>query len=118
MRRLALLPLLLAALFFGACDDLTGPGRRSLDGEWSTRIDGEEVWVSLRDDGGEIRGSGEWGFDDIFITGERNDTDVYLIFEFDGFNPIELEGEIVSREIEGRLYGSGFGGERVRFRRD
>lgn len=118
MRRLALLPLLLAALILGACDDVTGLGGRSLDGEWSARIDGEEVWVSLRDDGGEIRGSGEWGYDDVFVTGERDGSEVYLVFEFDDYNPIELEGAIVSREIDGRLYGSGLEGERVRFRRE
>ena len=118
MRRLALLPVLLATLFLGACDDLTAPGSRSLDGQWSARIDGEEVWVSLRDDRGDIRGSGDWGFDDVSVRGERIDSEVYLIFEFDDFNPIELEGEIVSREIDGRLYGSGLEGDRVRFRRD
>ncbi|MQA92683.1 MAG: hypothetical protein GEU90_21080 [Gemmatimonas sp.] len=118
MRRLALLPLLLAALFLGACDDVIGTGQRSLDGEWSARIGGDEVWISLRDDRGDIRGSGEWGFDDVFVTGERYNSDVYLSFEFDRFNPIELEGVIESREIEGTLYGSGLQGERVRFRRE
>lgn len=117
MRRFALLPLLLA-LLLGACEDLTGPGGRSLDGEWTARIEGEEVWVSLRDDRGEIRGSGEWGYDNVWVTGERIDSDVYLTFEFDDYEPIELEGTIVSREIEGRLYGSGLEGERIRFRRD
>ena len=118
MRRLALIPLLLVVLLLGACDDLTGPGSRSLDGEWVTRIDGEEVWMSLRDDRGQIRGSGEWGFDDVSIRGERFDEEVYLIFEFDDFNPIELEGEIRSREIDGRLSGRGLDGDRVSFPRD
>ena len=118
MRKLALLPLLLLTLLITACDDLTGPGRRSLDGEWVARFDGEEVWFSLRDDRGDIRGSGEWGRDDVFVNGDRHDSDVYLVFEFDRFSPIEFEGEIRNREIDGRLYGSGLDGERVRFRRD
>jgi hypothetical protein len=118
MPRLALLPPLLAALLLGACGDLTGLGGRSLEGEWSARIEGEEVWVSLRDDRGEIWGSGEWGWDEVYVTGERIDSDVYLIFEFHRYSPIELEGVIVSREIDGRLYGSGLEGERVRFRRE
>lgn len=117
MRRLALIPLLLAVLFLTACDDVTGTGR-SLDGEWVARVDGEEVWFSIRDSGGDIRGSGEWGYDDIYVTGDRRDRDVWLVFEFDRFNPIELEGRIQGRELEGRLYGSGYDGVRVRFRRD
>lgn len=118
MRRLALLPILLVTLLLGACDDLTGPGGRSLDGQWVARVEGEQVWLSLRDDGRDIRGSGEWGYDDIYVSGERRSSDVYLVFEFDRYNPIELEGRINNREIEGRLYGSGLDGERVRFRRD
>lgn len=118
MRRLALLPLLLVTLLLGACDDLTGPGGRSLDGDWTARIEGESVWLSLRDDGREIRGSGEWGYDDVYVTGERVDSDIYLVFEFDRYNAIEFEGRITNREIDGRLYGSGLDGERVLFRRD
>lgn len=118
MRRLVLLPLLLAVLFLGACDDITGPGSRSLDGRWSTRFDGETIRFSLQDDRGDVRGSGDWGRDDVYVWGERYDSDVYLTFEFDRFSPIEFEGEIRGREIEGRLYGSGLDGERVRFRRD
>lgn len=118
MRRLVLLPLLLAVVLLGACSDLTGPGSRSLEGEWVARIEGEEVWFSARDDRGDIRGSGEWGIDDVYVTGERRDSDVYIVFEFDRFNPIELEGEIRNREIDGRLYGSGYDGVRVRFVRD
>ena len=119
MRRLALLPLLLlTALTLGACDQVTGISGRSVDGRWSARIGGEDVWLSLRDDRGDIRGSGEWGYDDVYVTGERNDTDVYLRFEFDQYNPIELEGVIIDRDLEGRLYGSGLDGDRVRFRRD
>ncbi len=74
--------------------------------------------MSLRDDDGEIRGSGEWGYDDVFITGERTGSDLYLEFDFARFNPIELEGNIQNREINGRLYGSGLDGDRVRFYRD
>ena len=117
MRRIALIPLLLMVVL-GACDDFIGPGHRSLDGDWIARIDGETVEISLRDDDRDIRGSGDWGRDDVHITGERYHDDVYLVFEFNRFNPIELEGRIVSREIEGRLYGSGYHGESVRFRRD
>lgn len=118
MRRLTFVPLLLTILLLGACEDLTGVGRRSLDGEWTTRFDGEQVWVSLRDDRGDVRGSGEWGWDEVFVSGERFDSDVYLVFEFDRYSPIEFEGEIRGGEIEGRFFGSGLDGERVRFRRD
>jgi hypothetical protein len=118
MRRLALIPLLLLIGVLGACADVTGPGRRALDGDWSARIDGETVWFSLRDDGRYVDGSGEWGRDAIYITGERYNDEVSLTFEFDRYNPIQLEGRLVSREIEGRLYGSGYEGEQVRFRRE
>ena len=117
MRRLVLIPLLLVVVL-GACTDATGTGRRTLDGEWSARIDGETVWLSLREDGGSIRGSGEWGRDALYITGERYNDEVHLVLEFSRFNPIELEGRLVNRELEGRLYGSGYQGERVRFQRD
>lgn len=118
MRRLALIPLLLLIVALGACTDFTGPGHRALDGEWSARIDGESVWLSLREDRGSIRGSGEWGRDIVYVTGERYGNEVYLQFEFRYFNPIELEGRLASWEIDGRLYGSGYQGERVRFRRE
>ena len=118
MRRVALLPLLLFSLLVGACDDLAGLDGRSVDGEWRARIQGEEVRMSLRDDRGDVRGRGEWGYDDVFITGDRQGSDLYLEFEFDDFNPIEFEGSIANREIEGRVYGSGLDGERVRFYRD
>jgi hypothetical protein len=114
---MALFPLLLA-LLLGACGDLTGLGGRSLDGEWSARIDGEEVWMSLRDDRGEVWGDGEWGWDDVYVSGDRDGSEVYLAFEFDRYRPIEFEGTIRGREIEGRLYGSGLDGRRIRFYRD
>src|SRR5690606_15393912 len=100
MRRFTLIPLLLLLALVGACDDITGPGSRDLDGEWSARIDGETVWFSLRDSRGDLRGDGEWGYDRIYVDGERFDRDVYLVFEFNGFNPIEFEGRVSSREIE------------------
>lgn len=118
MRRIALLPLLLLGLLLGACDDLTGLGGRSVEGEWSARIEGEEVWMSLRDDGREVWGSGEWGFDRVSISGERIGSDLVLVFDFAGFNPIEFEGSVLGRELEGRLYGSGYDGERVSFYRE
>jgi hypothetical protein len=43
---------------------------------------------------------------------------VYLQFEFDGYNPIDFEGIVTGREIDGRLYGSGLSGEYIRFYRD
>ena len=118
MRKFAMLPLLMLILFVAACDDITGVGGRSLEGDWTARVEGEQIWLSIRDDRGDVRGSGEWGYDDIWISGERMDSDVYLIFEFDRYNPIELEGRISGGEIEGRLYGSGYDGERVQFRRE
>lgn len=118
MRIPGLVSVLLMAVALGACDDLTRPGSRSLDGDWSARVDGESVWVTLRDDGDQIRGSGDWGRDEVYVTGERRHDDVYLMFDFLQYNPIELEGRLVNGEIEGRLYGSGYDGELVRFRRD
>jgi hypothetical protein len=118
MRRITVFPLLLSALLLGGCDELGGLGGRSIDGEWRARIDGEEVWVTLRDDRGEIRGSGDWGFDDVYVTGDRFDSDVYLEFEFYDYDPIDFEGVVRGREIEGRFFGSGLDGERVRFYRD
>lgn len=118
MRRLAFIPLLLVVLLLGACTDITGVGSRTLDGRWSARIDGETIWISLRDDRGRIRGSGEWGWDEVYINGDRYGSEVYLYFEFNRYNPIEFEGRISRREFEGRIYGSGYHGERVRFRRD
>jgi hypothetical protein len=118
MRRITMLPLLLLTLLLGACDDVSGLGGRTVDGDWSARIDGEEVWVRLRDSRGEIRGSGDWGFDDVYVTGDRFDSDVYLEFDFDDFNPIEFEGIVRGRELEGRLYGSGLNGEYIRFHRE
>lgn len=118
MRRFVLLPMLILTLGVSACEDVTGIGSRSTDGEWSARIDGEDVWISLRDDRGEIRGSGEWGYDDVVLYGERRDDDVFLVFDFDDFNPVELDGVVRNDEIEGRLRGSGYDGERVVFRRD
>lgn len=118
MRRLTLIPLLLLIVLLGACDDISGVGGRDMDGSWSARVDGETVWLSLRDDRGLIRGSGEWGYDDIYVDGERRDGEVWLIFEFNRYNPIEFEGRVRRSELEGRLYGSGYDGVRVRFRRE
>ena len=118
MRKSLLLRLLLLVLLLGACGDLTGLGGRSVDGEWSARIEGEDVWLSLRDDGQEIWGSGEWGFDKIRVDGERFGSDVRLQFEFYDFTPIEFEGTVRGTALEGQLYGSGYRGERVRFYRE
>lgn len=117
MRRLTLIPLLLLFVLLGACDDIAGVGGRDVDGTWSARVDGESVWLSLRDDRGVIRGSGEWGYDDIYVDGERRSGEIWLIFEFGRYNPIEFEGRVRGSELEGRLYGSGYDGVRVRFRR-
>jgi len=118
MRRLAFLPLLFVSLFLASCDDVSGLGSRDLDGEWVAWVEGEEVWFSVRDNRGSVRGSGEWGFDGIYVTGDRYHSEVWLRFEFGWFNPIEFEGEIRGRELRGRLYGSGYDGVRVRFRRE
>lgn len=119
MRRLGLIPLLLLLIVgLGACTDIIGPGGRTLDGDWSARVLGESVWLSLREDRGSVRGSGDWGRDVVHVTGERYGNEVYLIFEFRHFQPVELEGRLVNREIDARLYGSGYRGERVRFRRE
>jgi hypothetical protein len=118
MPRLALIPLLLLIMVLGACTDFTGPGGRALDGDWSARIDGDLVWLSLREDYDGIRGSGDWGRDVVYVTGERYGNEVYLVIDFRYYNPIEFEGRLVNREIDGRLYGSGYQGERVRFRRE
>lgn len=117
MRRTALIPVLLM-LVLGACTDFAGPGRRSLDGMWSARVDGETVRITLTEDARGIRGSGEWGWDRVYVTGDRFHDEVYLVFEFGQYNPIELEGQVFSGEIDGRLYGSGYHGDLVRFRRD
>ena len=112
-----LLPLLLV-LLLGACSDVTGLGGRSLDGEWRANIDGEDVWVSLQDDRGDVWGDGAWGYDDVYVSGDRTGSDVYLSFEFDRYDPIDLEGTVRGGVIEGRLYGSGLDGEHVRFYRE
>lgn len=118
MRKLALMPVLLLMVVLGACTDIAGPGHRSLDGQWSARIDGETVWLSLREDRHGIRGSGDWGRDAFHVTGDRYGNQVHLHFDFWHFNPIEFEGRLTSREIDGRVYGSGYRGDRVRFRRE
>ena len=117
MRRITIFPLLLLALLLGACDDVSGLGARSVDGDWLARIDGEEVFMSLRDDRGEIRGTGAWGWDEALVTGDRFDSEVDLRFTFDRYEPIEIEGVVRGNEIDGRVYGSGYDGERVRFER-
>lgn len=119
MRRLFIIALLLVMVVLGACHDVAGPGRGgSLDGQWSGQIDGERIWISLRDDRGVVRGSGDWGYDDIDVWGERlSSSEIYLRFDFRRYNPIELEGRIRGSEIEGRLYGSGYQGDRIRLRR-
>lgn len=117
MRWIVTFPLLLVVLLLAACDNVAGLSGRSIDGEWRARIGGEEVWISLRDQRGEVWGSGEWGFDRVYISGERFESDLYLVFEFDYYNPIEFDGIVRNREIEGRVYGSGLDGEHVRFYR-
>lgn len=119
MRRMVWAPLLVVvALALGGCQDVVGIGHNSVDGQWSARVDGETIWISLRDDRGRIRGSGDWGYDPIYVNGERYNSEVYLYFEFNRYNPIEFEGRVRNREIDGRLYGSGYNGVRVRFQRD
>lgn len=121
MRRIMMLvPFLLTTLTVAACDDLIGLGLGSVDGEWSTRLEGETVWIHLRDDRGVIRGSGEWGWDDLTVRGDRRGTRVNLLFRFDydEFRPIEFEGSLYAGRLEGRIYGSGYYGERVNFRRE
>ncbi len=45
------------------------------------------------------------------MTGDRRGSDVSLRFEFDRYNPIDFEGTVQSRQIQGRVYGSGLNGE-------
>lgn len=119
MRKMVMAPLLMVAvLLLAGCQDVVGIGQRSLDGQWSARIDGETVWLSLRDDRGRIHGSGDWGYDGVYVDGERYNSEVYLHFEFNRYSPIEFEGRVRNRDIEGHLYGSGYNGMRVRFQRD
>ncbi len=118
MRKLVLFPLL-ALLFLAGCSDALGIDGRSVSGEWTARVDSENVWMSLREDGrGRITGSGEWGWDHVYVSGDRRGSEVYLVFEFDRYSPITLDGTIRNREIDGRLTGSGWRGDRVTFWRD
>jgi hypothetical protein len=81
MRKFVLFPLV-ALLFLAGCSDALGIDGRSANGEWTARVDGENVWVSLREDSrGRITGSGEWGWDDVWVTGDRRGSDIYLVFE-------------------------------------
>jgi hypothetical protein len=118
MRSIVIFPLI-ALLFLVGCVDAVGVGRGSVDGQWTARVDGENVWMSLREDRqGRITGSGDWGWDPIYIRGDRRGSSVYLVFEFDRFNPISFDGDLRGREIDGRLTGSGYTGVRVTFWRD
>jgi hypothetical protein len=118
MRKFVLFPLL-ALLFLVGCSDAVGVGSRSVDGEWTARVDGEDVWMSLREDSrGRVTGSGDWGWDRVYVRGDRRGSDVYLVFEFDRFSPINFDGSLRSGELDGRLTGSGWTGQRVTFRRD
>lgn len=118
MQRLALLSILLFGLLLSACDDVTGLAGRSIEGTWRARVDGEDVRINLYEDGGRISGTGTWGYDRILIDGDRSGTEVYLEFDFSGYNPIEFEGTVYNREMEGWLHGSGFRGEPTTFWRD
>lgn len=115
MRRFILLPIL-AVLMLGACSDIAGLGG-SVDGDWRATIGGEDVRVSLRDDGGDIWGNGYWGYDKVYVFGSRSGSGVSLRFEFDGYNPIDLDGTVRRGLIDGRLYGSGYNGDYARFDR-
>ena len=118
MRKFALLSLLLIGLVLSACDDISGLSGRSVDGNWRTQVDGEEVRVRLYEDAGRITGSGSWGFDRVRVYGDRVGSDIYLEFEFSGFNPIEFEGRVLGSELDGWLHGSGFRGDPATFWRD
>jgi len=117
MRRSIIFPLF-ALLFLVGCVDSVGVGRSSVDGNWSARVDGENVWVTLREDRGRITGTGDWGWDRVYVRGDRRGSEVFLLFEFDRFSPIQFDGTVRGREIDGRLTGSGYRGEYVTFWRD
>lgn len=117
MRWLRVFLLLVASLLLGACGDVVAIGGRSVEGEWRGTVQGERVWLWLEEDGRQVWGSGEWGYDPVYVSGDHFGSDVYLLFEFDLYTPIELEGVVRGNELEGRLYGSGLAGERVRFHR-
>lgn len=118
MRKFVFFPLV-ALLFLVGCSDALGVGRGSVDGQWTARVDGEEVWMTLREDNrGRITGSGDWGWDPIYIRGDRRGSEIYLVFEFDRYSPVNFDGTLRNREIEGRITGSGWRGEYVTFWRD
>jgi hypothetical protein len=117
MRRFVIFPLF-ALLLLAGCSDVVGISSRSVDGDWTARVDGETIWVTLREDSrGRITGSGEWGWSQVYVSGDRRGSDVYLIFEFDRFSPVTLDGTLRNREIDGRLQGSGYN-QYITLRRD
>jgi hypothetical protein len=117
MRRLVLFPLF-ALLLLAGCSDAIGISSRTVDGDWTARVDGETIWVTLREDNrGRITGAGEWGWSEVYVSGDRQGSEVYLMFEFDRFSPVTLEGTLRGREIDGRLRGSGYN-QRITLRRD
>lgn len=119
MRAVVLLFSLVFAGFLGGCSDAVGiGGGRSVEGPWAATVDREDIFVTLREDRGEIRGSGSWGFDAVTVRGTRAGSDVSLVFEFYEFNPINFQGTIRGDRLEGWLTGSGFHGESATFWRD
>ena len=119
MRRLVLLVLLLATGFLAGCGDVAGiGGGRSLDGDWAGTVDREDVYLTLREDNGTVRGSGYWGPDRVTVYGDRRGADVSFVVEFHGFDPATFEGVVSGDELDGWLTGSGWYSEPVLFWRD
>ncbi|MDR0786742.1 MAG: hypothetical protein LBG44_02645 [Gemmatimonadota bacterium] len=118
MRWVTLLVMMLASPLLAGCGDLASLVLQDLDGRWVSRVDGEKILLRVNDDRGYLSGTGEWGADNVYVSGDREESRVLLTIEFGRFNPIEFEGQLEGWDLKGRLYGSGYDGTWVVFRRE
>ncbi|HET8657083.1 MAG TPA: hypothetical protein VFL93_16275 [Longimicrobiaceae bacterium] len=120
---------LLAGLLLAACSNNSAPPVYSAVGTWqSVGFAPADVQMTLVETARSPAGAGRWIMTDsaaaFRVTGAHVDTDISLLFDFDGRSDVSLAGVFrpgtgkdAPTQIAGALFGGGFSGDSIVFER-
>jgi hypothetical protein len=101
-----------AAVLLAGCGDSSGPPPIEVEGQWSGSIGQENLSLTVQETSGALAGSGSLnnGTDAVAVTvtGTFTRPSVAIVLHADGFNDIDIQGNVGETSLTGSANGSGY----------